>query len=101
MPPGCSGLGNCEYAAVYLASTDGAVGARSNGESDRPSTQNVVAREAAWVGGQAGAVIPASSSSVGMMSMLSTNALVRPMHLPPGQPIISGILVPCSKFVIS
>lgn len=46
-------------------------------------------------------MIPASSSKVGMMSMLSTSALVRPTHLPPGHPIISGIFVPCSKFVIS
>ena len=101
MVDGCSGLGNCEYAALYFASTDGVVGSRSNGESDRPSTQNVVAREPAWVDGQAGAVIPASSSSVGMISMLSTSAEVRPTHLPPGQPIISGIFVACSKFVIS
>ena len=91
MRPGCSGRGNWEYAALNLASIAGAVGSRSNGVRDRPSTQNVVARDPAWVEGQAGAEMPASSRSVGIISMLSTSAEVRPTHLPPGQPIINGI----------
>ena len=60
-----------------------------------PSVQNVIFRDADGELGQVGTVMPASSSSVGKMSMLSTNAEVRPTHFPPGQPIMSGIFVPC------